>query len=304
MRTDLQPDTVQIEHVLTQPAGRKVLQYKRIARWWFGGDQIVGRLDAKLRLGRPCGRAPTQPGQLFPHQILAPRLYAGRQSHPFRAREHIRRVAAVIRIDGAVVDLPRSGAHRVEEPAVMAHHHQRLRVTPVQVFREPADDLDVQVVRRLVEHDDVVTGDQHRGQRHPSSLAAGQPADRAVELDARQQVRHHIAGFGFGGPHVVGATAHDDVPDRGVAEVVTLSQIAHRQPRRMRHPARIGLSSAREHLKQCRLAVAVAPDHADRVALVDPQADSVEQRAGSVPDARALDIDQVGHQPPMIGLRW
>ena len=303
MRTDLQPDTVQVEYVLTQPAGRKVLQHKRIARRWLIGDQVVGRLDAELRFGRPCGRTPPQPGQLLTHQILAPRLYAGRQSHPFRPREDIRRVAAVIRVDGAVVYLPRPGAHRVEKPAVVAHHHQRLGAPRVQVLGEPADDLDVEMVRRFVEHDDVVSGDQHRGQRHPPSLSAGQPADPAVEIDAGQQVRHHVTGIGFGGPHVVRATAHDDVPDRRVAEVVALPQIAHRQPRRMGDPARIGLTSAREHLQQCRLAVAVASDDADRVALVDPQAHGVEQRAGSVADARALDIDQVGHQAPMIGRR-
>ena len=58
---------------------------------------------------------------------------------------------------------------------------------------------------------------------------------------------------------------------------------------------------AGQHLQQRGLAVAVAPDDADRVAVVDAQADRVEQRAGAVADGRAFDIDQVRHQPPMIG---
>ena len=160
---------------------------------------------------------------------------------------------------------------------------------------QPADHLDVEVVRRLVEHQDVMTGDQDRGQRHPSPLAAGQPADLAVELDSGQQMCHDVARIGFGGPDVIGPTADDDVPDRGTAEVVALPQIPHRQPRRVGDAARIGLPGPRQHLQQRRLAVAVAADDADRVVLVDPEAHTVEQRAGAISDARALDIDQVRH---------
>ena len=65
----------------------------------------------------------------------------------------------------------------------------------------------------------------------------------------------------------------------------------------MGDPAGIGLPGAGQHLQQRGLAVAVAPDDADCIPIVDTQADLGEQRAGAVTDACALDVDQVRHQP-------
>ena len=158
------------------------------------------------------------------------------------------------------------------------------------------------MVGRLVEHQHVVAGQQHLGQRHPSSLAARQPSHVGVEVHVRtagapttSRVSGSAAQMWSGRPPTM--TSRMVVP----AEVVGLAQVAHRQSGRMGDAARIGLPGAGQHLQQRRLAVAVAPDDADRIAVVDTQADRVEQRAGAVTDARALDVDQVRHQPPMIG---
>ena len=48
-----------------------------------------------------------------------------------------------------------------------------------QVLGQPADALDVEVVGRLVEHDQVEVADQRGGQRDAALLAAGQPVDGA-----------------------------------------------------------------------------------------------------------------------------
>ncbi len=205
--------SVQVEHVLAQPAGRKVLQHKRVARRRLVGDQRVGRLDAELRLRRARGRAAAQPRQLLAHQVLPPRL--GRRGQPValgawparRRRTRRRRGRRRRRAP------PTSGADRVEEPAVVASPPaapaaRRSR----QMLGQPGDALDVEVVRRLVEHDDVVAGHQHRGQRHPASLAAGEPARPRVSRstpDSRSV--DDVAGRGVGGPLVVGPTADDDV---------------------------------------------------------------------------------------------
>jgi len=47
----------------------------------------------------------------------------------------------------------------------------------------------------------------------------------------------------------------------------------------MGHPTGIGLPGLGQHLEQRGLAVAVAPDDADRIALLNTQADLVEQGA-------------------------
>ena len=49
---------------------------------------------------------------------------------------------------------------------------------------QPADDLDVEMVGGLVEHQHVVPGQQHLGQRDPAALATGQVRHVGVEVDA------------------------------------------------------------------------------------------------------------------------
>ena len=300
---DLEPQPVQIEHVLAQPRGREALQHKRIARRRLVGDQLVGGLDPELRLRRPCGRTAAQPRQLLAHQVPAASLRPGGQPHPLGAGQHVGGVPAVVRVDGAVVHLPRPGGDRVEEPAVVADHHQRLRPQPGQVAGQPADHLDVEMVGGLVEHQHVVSGEQHRGQRHPASLTAAEVGRRRRRGPPRPADARRRRGCRVRRPRCgPAAAADDDLADgRAGGEVVSLAQIAHRQSRRVGDATRIGLAGAGQNLQQRRLAVAVAPDDADRVAFVDAQAHGVQQGAGAVADGRAFDVDQVRHQPPMIG---
>ena len=56
------------------------------------------------------------------------------------AREHVGRVAALVLVDRAVGDLPRRGAHRVQEPAVVGHDQHRAAPRR-QVARQPVDRL-------------------------------------------------------------------------------------------------------------------------------------------------------------------
>ena len=87
--------------------------------------------------------------------------------------EHERGVPALVGVDHAVVDLPGPLADRVEEPAVVGDDDQRRR--PGRHVRgQPGDGLDVEVVGRLVEDDQVVAAEQQRGQRAAPALAAGQ----------------------------------------------------------------------------------------------------------------------------------
>ncbi len=277
---EFQAHAVQIEHVLAQPRRREPLQGQGVPRLRLVGDQIVGRLDAELRLRRPRGRSAPQPRQFLAHQVAPACLGACGQPRPFGAGQHVGRVSALVGVDVAVVHLPDARADGVEEPPVVADHHERLRAQLRQVARQPPDDLDVEVVGRLVEHQHVVAGQQHRGQRHPAPLTAAEIAHLAVQADVGEQVLDHRPGVGFRRPDVVGTASDDHVPDRGVrGEVVGLVQVAHGQARGVGDAARIGRSGRRQHLQQRRLAVAVAADDADRLALVDAEADAV--RAGS-----------------------
>ena len=64
------------------------------------------------------------------------------------------------------------GGDTVEEPAVMADDHGAARELQQRVFQRPQR-IDVEVVGRLVEQQQVGAGFQHLGQVHPVALAAG-----------------------------------------------------------------------------------------------------------------------------------
>ena len=140
--------------------------------------------------------------------------------------QDVRRVAALVGVHRAVVDLPRGLADLVEEPAVVGHHDERAGQAD-EVGGEPGDRLDVEVVGRLVEDDQVVAREQQRRQRAATALAAGQPDDRAVEGDAGEQLLDDLAGGRVGGPLVVLATAEHRLADAvGVDQLVALVEVA------------------------------------------------------------------------------
>ena len=88
-------------------------------------------------------------------------------------------VVAAIGIDGAVVQFKNDRANAVEEVAVVGHHQQRL-VAARQKALQPLYHLQVEVVRRLVENQEVGFGNQHVGQCHTFLLSARELSHRLL----------------------------------------------------------------------------------------------------------------------------
>jgi hypothetical protein len=65
-------------------------------------------------------------------------------------------------------------------------HHDERAATAEQVGGEPGDAGHVEVVRRLVQHEQVARADQQRGQGDPAAFASGHRADRRVEAEVGQ----------------------------------------------------------------------------------------------------------------------
>ena len=188
--------------LLPSRRGGERLQPGRVPRRRLVGDQRLRGLDPEPRLAGPGRRAAAQPGQLLAQQVLPAGLGRGRLPGPLGPGQHVRGVAAVVPADRAVADLPGLLAHLVEEPAVVGDHDQRLPAGP-EVLGQPGDALDVEVVGRLVQHQQVGAGDQGRGQRDPAALAAGQPLDRGVQADPGQpEPAEHLAHRRVAGPLV------------------------------------------------------------------------------------------------------
>jgi hypothetical protein len=81
----------------------------------------------------------------------------------------------------AGLELEHRGAHRLEEPAVVGHEHDR-GVERLQRALEPLERGDVEVVGGLVEQQQVGVAGQRAGQRGSGQLPARQRVQLAVEV--------------------------------------------------------------------------------------------------------------------------
>ncbi len=224
----------------------------------------------ELLLGRAGTRATRQPCQLLAGQIAPLRLAHIGLAVAFHALQHVRAVAAFERLDLPVMHLPHRLAHLVEEPAVVRDDQQRagpLRPTVLQVFGEPVDRHDVQVVCRLVECEHIPVLEQQAGEVGAATLAAGERADPRIEIEAAEQRLDDLAGLRLRGPFVILAAFERGLADRGViVELVTLVEHAERQAVARGDTARIRSLRAFEQVQQRGFAVAVAADDAYAVA--------------------------------------
>ena len=156
----------------------------------------LGRMpETGLGLRRPGGRTPSQPGQLATSQDPARRLGPGLAFEARRPRVQIRRVGTRsfgghVHVPLPVVDLdhlarPATGREPIEHVPVVGDEHER-RPCGRQPGLEPLDRFEVEVVGRLVEHDQVVLADERLGERHPLGLATRELVGPAGEqrLDA------------------------------------------------------------------------------------------------------------------------
>ena len=105
-----------------------------------------------------------------------------------RRRGGARRLLAPPGVPGAVeeerlrpAELEHGGRDRLEEPAVVRDEHDR-RVERRQLALEPLEALHVEVVRRLVEQEEVGVGREGTGERGPRQLSAGERVERPVEV--------------------------------------------------------------------------------------------------------------------------
>ena len=141
------------------------------------GSSAISALAASMRnfgLRRARRRPAAQPRQLLAQQLPAARVARGRLAVALGAREHVGRVAALVLVDGRRRRPPTSAVQT-------ASRNQRSWVTtsiePRRAARwrgEPVDALDVEVVGRLVEQQQLGAVEQQLGQRDAPPLAAGQ----------------------------------------------------------------------------------------------------------------------------------
>ena len=100
-------------------------------------------------------------------------LLRGVVLEPLGARALEAVVVAVVGDELLLVDVHDMVAHVVQQVAIVAHHQQRV-AEALQVLGEPEHRLEVEMVRRLVEDQEVGIAEQRAGQRHAHAPAAGE----------------------------------------------------------------------------------------------------------------------------------
>ncbi|BDH56023.1 hypothetical protein MTP03_09620 [Tsukamurella sp. PLM1] len=244
--------------------------------------------------------AAAQPGQLLAGEVLPLLLDGRRLPVALDALQDVRGVTALERLDDAVVHLPGRGADLVEDPPVVGHHQQPALVRGPAVLEmagEPLDGLDVQVVGRLVEDQHVVLAREQLRQLHPAALPAGQLAESGVPRQVGEQAGEDVAYLRVARPDVLlGIADHRVAHGVLVVEQVGLGEHANPDAAPSGHAPGVGLAGACQHAEQAGLAVAVAADDADPVALVHAEGHRIEHRLGRVLEVQRIRAEKIRHR--------
>ena len=166
----------------------------------------------------------------------------------------------------------------------------------IAVF-EHLDRIDVEMVRRLVEHEQVRPRQHQQEQLEPRPLAAGEEPVRPTHLLVGEQELHQQRdGVAFGDGHC--PADRGERGRGGVERVLFLGQIPDRDRRPDPDLARGGWDLADERLQKDRLAGAVAADDADPLAVHDLEVDACEHGVLTEGDT---DLPQREHALPATG---
>ena len=110
---------------------------------------------------------------------------------------------------------------------------------------QPGNALNVEVVGRFVECQNIPVADQQCSERYAPALSAGKRGDLPVPVKVAHEACDDVADVGVGGPFVFGAVAHDCCADGVIrVEVVGLGENSHAQTAALSHAAGIGFQLA------------------------------------------------------------
>ena len=162
---------------------------------------------------------------------------------------------------------------------------------------ERAQGLDVEVVGRLVEEEDVAAGAQQLGEVDAVALAAGEQADLLLLVGALE-VEGAAVGAGCSSRRAElddVEAAGDFLPDglAGIERVAGLVDVGELDRLAEGDGAGVGLLLAGEHAEQRGLAGAVRADDADDAAGGQREGQVVDQLAVAVVLSQVLDVDDV-----------
>src|SRR5216683_2042696 len=268
-----------------------------------------------MRAGRPrSGRDAASPSSSGPHQRLvfdAVRLVGGGAE----AAAAVGLVVGVIALEphGLAVALEGEdvGGDAVQEPAIVGDDDGAAGIVEERLFKR-AQRVDIEIVGRLVEEEEVGALLQHLRQMHPVALAARQLPDLFLLVGAAEVEERAVGPAGDLAAAEIDLVlpARDLLPhavagDQRVARLVDIAELdGVTDPK---SPA-IGRFLPGDHAEERRLAGAVRPDDADDSPGRQPEAQLLDQQlvAEPLPDPLRLDDEiakpRAGRQYDLRGL--
>ena len=208
-------------------------------------------------------------------------------------------IPSLERLDGAVVHLPHGGRDFVEKPTVVGDDEESADVLgpPVlQMPRKPGNPFDVEVVGRLVEHENVPLADQEGRESEAAPLAARERAHPRLPVEVSDEARYDVADFGVGGPFVLGGLSHERIAHcRVCVEGVVLLKHADAQASAPGHKAFGRVERSRKDSQKRRFSAAVSADDADSVPFPDSEGCRIEDDAVGVLQPDRLRSEKMSH---------
>ncbi|MEI2745743.1 MAG: hypothetical protein V9G22_10010 [Ottowia sp.] len=241
-----------------------------------------------------------------PRLLLREQLVGGDAAHGLVVGALLLAAEVVLVVAGprrqpAAVELEDARREPAQERAVVRDEQRRLLALE-QVLLEPLDARDVEVVRRLVEQQQVGVRRQRLREQHAAREAGRQPRDVGVRVEA--EALEQLVEPRPGPPGLL-ARRHrgGDQVARGPREAPRhlLRQPGDGHALAARHVAVVDGDLAGEHAHERGLARRVAPEEAEALPFLDLEADAVEERGPAVGERDAVESDQ-GH-PATVGGR-
>ena len=179
-------EVVRLEYLVADVSGFHLQAHFVIVHALLGHFlQFIESLLAIARLVSTGLRHAAHPLQLRPIEVVGTLYLHTLGIQPLLPLLQVIAVVSFITVYALVVNLQDFRAGTVEEIAVVRHHQQRYRGA-AQIVLQPLHHVQVQVIGRLVQDQQLRLGDERIGKGHPLQLASGQLAHRLVEIPDMQ----------------------------------------------------------------------------------------------------------------------
>ena len=192
-----------------------------------------------------------------------------------------------------MVKLDYPSGYAIEKIAVMGNHQKRQALTR-QIFLEPFNGGDVEMVRRLVENEKIGTRQNDGRESNPLALSSRKSIDPGVGVGEPElcQCAPRIVGQCrlFGRYFGIDKTQAGFYGRRPVGQRRNLLEESYPQPARTDNRTTVGLFEAGDDSEQCGFPRSVAGYDTDLVTFFDTEGDIGKQQAVAVALRKAVDL--------------